>query len=244
MLNTPQADEHDRIVERREIPLFNMDSYREAVINAFVHNKWVSGNAPVITIFSDRLEILSYGPLPAGQTIANCFDGVSIPVNEKLTEIFLQLHISEKSGRGVPGIISHYGKEAFTFDENIIRVTIPFHIVSQERNVSPPESLTSKPKLSPSQQRVLALLRENPNLTRQQLADSLRLSRSMTLENHHGTESNWLYRTRGKCKIRSLAYIMKGDPIGDPIDNLSVTSSHGILMTICRVTLIQYFPAT
>lgn len=32
------------------------------------------------------------------------FLGESIPVNEKLSEIFLQLQISEKSGRGVPKI--------------------------------------------------------------------------------------------------------------------------------------------
>lgn len=32
------------------------------------------------------------------------FLGESIPVNEKLPEIFLQLHISEKSGRVVPDI--------------------------------------------------------------------------------------------------------------------------------------------
>ena len=35
-----------------------------------------------------------------------------------------RLHISEKSGRGVPKIIETYGKEAFTFRENSIVVTI------------------------------------------------------------------------------------------------------------------------
>lgn len=51
--------------------------------------------------------------------------GESVPVNEKLSEIFLQLHISEKSGRGVPKITEIYGKEAFAFRENSIVVTIP-----------------------------------------------------------------------------------------------------------------------
>lgn len=57
--------------------------------------------------------------------------GESVPVNEKLSEIFLQLHISEKSGRGVPKIVETYGREAFTFRENSIVVTIPFNRIHQ-----------------------------------------------------------------------------------------------------------------
>ena len=61
------------------------------------------------------------------QTIDGFFAGESVPVNKKLSEIFLQLHISEKSGRGVPKILETYGKDAFEFRENSIVVTIPFN---------------------------------------------------------------------------------------------------------------------
>ena len=37
---------------RKEVPLFENDAFREAVINAFVHNKWVTENEPMITVFS------------------------------------------------------------------------------------------------------------------------------------------------------------------------------------------------
>ena len=56
------------------------------------------------------------------------FLGESIPVNEKLSEIFLQLHISEKSGRGVPKITEMYGKDAFSFRENSF-VNVSFKIL-------------------------------------------------------------------------------------------------------------------
>ena len=59
------------------------------------------------------------------------FSGESVLVNEKLSEIFLQLHISEKSGRGVPEIIEAYGREVFTFRENSIVVTIPLHRIKR-----------------------------------------------------------------------------------------------------------------
>lgn len=38
-------------VKWTKVPLFENDAFREAVINAFAHNKWVSGNEPMITVF-------------------------------------------------------------------------------------------------------------------------------------------------------------------------------------------------
>lgn len=69
MLNIIQADESNRIVERKDVPLFEDAAFREAVINEFVHNKWVDGNEPVITVYQDRIEILSRGSLPPAQTL-------------------------------------------------------------------------------------------------------------------------------------------------------------------------------
>ena len=126
VLNIPQADERNRIVERKEVPLFHAEAYREAVINAFVHNLWIDGNAPMFTGFRDRIEILSRGHLPPKQTVEGFFAGESVPVNQKLSDIFLQLHISERSGRGVPKITELYGKDCIELRENSIVVTIPF----------------------------------------------------------------------------------------------------------------------
>ena len=62
VLNVPQADERGRKVERKEVPLFDEEAFREAIVNAFVHNQWITGNAPMITAFSDRIEILCQWP--------------------------------------------------------------------------------------------------------------------------------------------------------------------------------------
>ena len=134
VLNLIQTDETDRVVERKEVPLFDNKAFREAIINAVLHNKWVEGNEPMISVFSDRIEILSRGTLAPAQTMEGFFLGESIPVNEKLSEIFLQLHISEKSGRGVPKITEMYGKDAFSFRENSIVVTIPFERINKVGN--------------------------------------------------------------------------------------------------------------
>ena len=129
-LNVPQADERNRKVQRKEVMLFNASAFREAVINAFVHNTWTNEDAPMFTAFKDRIEIRSMGKLPPQQTKEGFYRGRSIPVNKKLSEIFIQLHISEKTGRGVSRIIEACGKEAFEFEDNSLLVTIPFNRIN------------------------------------------------------------------------------------------------------------------
>lgn len=127
ILNVPQADERNRKVERKEVLHFNADAFREVIINAFIHNSWISGNAPMITVFNDRIEILSRETLPPRQTTEGFFAGESVPVNQKLSDIFLQLHISERTGRGVSKITEICGKGTYIFREISIVVVIPFN---------------------------------------------------------------------------------------------------------------------
>ena len=94
-------------------------------------------------------------------------------VNKKLSEIFLQLHISEKTGRGVPKITEKYGRSAFEFRQNSIVVTIPFNWINAVGNKSG-DKLGDKNieviALNETQTRMLAEIRNNPNITKEQLS--------------------------------------------------------------------------
>ncbi|MCI8738178.1 MAG: winged helix-turn-helix transcriptional regulator, partial [Lachnospiraceae bacterium] len=193
VLNIIQADETDRIVERKEVPLFDNDAFREAIINAFLHNKWVDGNEPMITVYSDRIEILSRGTLPREQTLEGFFSGESIPVNKKLSEIFLQLHISEKTGRGVPKITEKYGKDAFEFRENAIVVKIPFNWINVMGNKLGDKmgnkvgnkfasSAEQNIHLNETQLMILNFIRDNNNITKKQLQEKTSKSKT-TVDN-------------------------------------------------------------
>ena len=173
VLNIIQADETDRIVERKEVPLFDNAAFREAVINAFVHNAWVTKNEPMLTVYSDRIEILSRGTLAPEQTMEGFFAGESVPVNRKLSEIFLQLHISEKTGRGVPKITQTYGRDAYEFRENSIVVTIPFKWINVMGDKPGNKPGNKSSDLNDTQYRILSEIRNNPNVTKQQLASIL-----------------------------------------------------------------------
>ena len=189
ILNVPQADERNRRMFREEVPLFDYEAYREAVINAFVHNQWIYGSAPMVTVYSDRIEILSHGMLPPGQTVEGFFEGRSVPVNKALSDLILQLHISERTGRGVPRIVETYGRECYRFQDNAIVVTIPFHRIDDEfaddevsnkpghkvRDKVRDKSSNHYPLLNKTQSNVLEIVRDNPNVTRPQLMEALSL---------------------------------------------------------------------
>ena len=90
----------------------------------------------------------------------------------ELVAAFLQLHISEKSGRGVPKIIEVYGKEAFTFREKSIVVTIPFqrlHNPQSEFGDKLGNKLGNKEPLNERRSRIIAEMKNNPNITTAQL---------------------------------------------------------------------------
>lgn len=202
VLNIIQADEKYRIVERNEVPLFENDAFREAVINAFVHNHWVSGNEPMFTVYSDRIEILSRGTLAPGQTIDGFFNGESIPVNPKLSEIFLQLHPSEKTGMGVSTIVRKYGRRAIEFRENSIVVTIPFNWLNKMEDtvVDKPGDKPSTSVLSHTQVRILSELRNNPNITIPQLAKILSLAIPTIEKAMSGLKKKGMVERKGSAK--------------------------------------------
>ena len=119
------------------------------------------------------------------------FLGESIPVNEKLSEIFLQLHISEKSGRGVPKIIETYGKEAFTFRENSIVVTIPFQRIKKYGN-KVGKKVGNKKGLNARRERIITEIRDNPNITARELHQILGISETAVENNLTFFKRKWI----------------------------------------------------
>lgn len=171
VINIIQADERNRVLERTDVPLFDYEAFREAIVNAFVHNKWSTLNGPQITIYTDRMEILSHGGLAIDQDENGFYSGASIPVNEVLASVFLQLRISERSGRGVPKIVSKYGRQSISIEKNRIVVTIPFKKIRSNEIVSVNNNAGSKSNhnLNGSQLLIVSAIRDNPNIKITQL---------------------------------------------------------------------------
>ena len=102
-------------------------------------------------------------------------------MNQKLSDIFLQLHISERSGRGVPKITDVYGREAFEFRKNSIVVTIPFNKIDSETVDKVVDK--SRAELSEVSIRIMEEIHHNPGITQPQLAEKLDVGKTTIQKN-------------------------------------------------------------
>ena len=163
---------------RKDTYLFNYDCVNEAVLNALVHNDW-SITEPQISMFYNRLEILSHGGLPNGMTKEQFFDGISKPRNATLMRIFLSMGLTEHTGHGIPTIVENYGKDVFEIESNYIRCTIPFEkeVMSQidNKNVGLNVGLNVvlNVGLNRTEKKVIECLIENPSVTSIEIAEKI-----------------------------------------------------------------------
>ncbi|MBK8259251.1 MAG: hypothetical protein IPK82_42170 [Polyangiaceae bacterium] len=78
----------------------------EALVNAVVHRDYSAGDPTRVTVFSDRIEILSPGPLPTGVSLTQLRRGVAAPKwrNRSLAWFFRKLDLAQAEGQGVTTI--------------------------------------------------------------------------------------------------------------------------------------------
>lgn len=162
---------------RKETQLFDFEAFREAWLNACVHNRWSERVPPSVFMFDDRMEIVSYGSLPYRLKKAEFYEGESVPVNKGLFDIFILAGLAEQSGLGVPKIVSKYGEDAFKFDDLTVKVTLKFAFTPRmvERRIAQENEAET---LTDNQRAVLNFLLENPKATMAEASAILHLSTS------------------------------------------------------------------
>ncbi len=118
---TPTASlENTRRIDRWEYP---ESVVREAVVNALVHRDYsVAGTDITLTIFSDRLEIVSPGRLPNTVTTEGMKAGVRYARNQTLVNIMRDYGYADARGMGIrtkiiPGMRAHNGTEPDLVEE-------------------------------------------------------------------------------------------------------------------------------
>ena len=89
---------------------------------------------------------------------------------DKKLHKLLTITISERFCRGVPKIVGKYGKDAIQIEKNRIIVTILFEKLGvNEFKVSNKVSNKVSKKLNKTQQNIISTMRDNPNITVNQL---------------------------------------------------------------------------
>jgi len=84
----------------RDIPNFNEEVIREALLNAVCHRDYNKQNSVFIRQYPKLLEIESPGGFPAGITLENIIYK-QYPRNRRIAEVFQKCGLVERSGQGV-----------------------------------------------------------------------------------------------------------------------------------------------
>ena len=158
---------------REEQKLFDMDAFREAWLNACLHNRWTMQTPPAVYIFSDRIEIISIGGLPSNYSLEDFYAGRSRPINLELQQIMVQLDYIEQTGHGVPLIVSKYGRNAFDITENFITVTIP---LKKQENSTVENNKTHINGLNQTQRKILEFIKNDSRITTTKLSELVGVS--------------------------------------------------------------------
>lgn len=107
------------LTEGRRIdkPVYPEEVIRETIVNAIAHRDYtISGTDIELSIYSDRLEVISPGRLPNTVTIERMKAGCRATRNELIKEVLRDYHYVEATGLGVPrkiiaGMLKHNGTE-------------------------------------------------------------------------------------------------------------------------------------
>lgn len=83
---------------REERKLFDMKAFREAWLNACLHNRWTLQTPPAVYIFSDRIEIVSIGGLPTNYSLDDFYAGGAVLSIWNYNKLWCNWIISNKQG--------------------------------------------------------------------------------------------------------------------------------------------------
>lgn len=92
-------------IYRQDIYEIPPDAIRELIVNAMVHRSYLDHGMIQVAVYDNRLEIISPGKLPMGQTLERMKEGYSKIRNEALAHAFSYMNLIEHWGSGIPRII-------------------------------------------------------------------------------------------------------------------------------------------
>ena len=153
---------------RKEIPEIPYESLREAIVNAFIHRDYFDDRFGVfVEIFDDRVEIINKGKLLFDKSKLG---KISFPRNPIIFDIFHRMNLIEKVGSGINRIkkqIKERGLKVNFETDDFFRVVF-YRPKMPETNVGKTVGKTVG--------KILDMMRENPKITREELAEKTSLS--------------------------------------------------------------------
>ena len=142
--------------DRKKMEKIPEAAFREAIANALIHRVWDVESQIRVSMFEDRIEVISPGGLPSGITVEEYMSGkLSVLRNRNLANVFYRLGFVEIFGTGITRIKQLYEgsliKPDFEVSENTIKIVLPvfennLNLTEDERTIY---SILSRTMLKP-----------------------------------------------------------------------------------------------
>lgn len=151
---------------------------REALLNSIVHRDYSYSASTLISIYKDRLEIVSVGGLMPGYELKDIKNGLSDTRNPNLANIFYRLKLIEAYGTGIKKIYDAY--ELSGCEPEIITTNNSFKIILPNLNYKQNNNLyISSPEMKYCDENILLkYLNDNQSITRKEVETLMGLSQS------------------------------------------------------------------
>jgi len=165
-------------IDTREYPV---EAVREALLNLIVHRDYSFGDSALVSIFDDRMELVSLGGLAKNISFRDMLLGVSVLRNKGLANVFYRLHLIEAYGTGMPKIMKNYAgytvQPKVDVSDNAFKITLPNTLLEEQ-----PAAIPEKPALTGREQDVMNLFAEKSAIVRRDVEDGLGVSRPMAVK--------------------------------------------------------------
>lgn len=196
-----------KLADRRvEYPEYPDRAVMEGLVNALIHRNYMEVGSEVhIDMYDDRLEIYSPGGMFSGKTLKE--QGIlSVPSKRRnpiLADIFGRLNYMERRGSGFKKIISDYQfqenyteKLAPVFDDSngdfvLTLYNLNYNVIQTDPQGDPQTDPQGDPQ-DDSANSIIKLMRNNPKITREEIAKLLGVSPS-TIKRRIGRMTNVHY---------------------------------------------------
>ena len=170
---------------------------REALLNSIVHKEYSYSSSTLISVFDDKIEIVTIGGLTKDLSEDDIMLGVSILRNKNLANIFYRLKLIEAYGTGIPKIIESYNeynvKPKIEISSNAFKITLPNTL--KEKSSSKLEK-----NLSDKEYLIVNMLKENEYIKRTDIEKNLSISSSMAIKLLRNMVDNSIIEKLGKGK--------------------------------------------
>lgn len=133
--------------DRKMVEKIPEAAFREAIANALIHRVWDVDSQIRVSMYDDKIEVVSPGGLPSGITEDEYLsDKLSVLRNRNLANVFYRLGFVEIFGTGITRIKQVYSeasvKPSFEVSENAIQIVLPMY--EESTNLTEDEKVVYK----------------------------------------------------------------------------------------------------